>query len=160
MLVKQVCNTTTFFNKLSADTFMELGEGNTKNMTTRNALQYLATIMKVDVKMRLVELQQVQKFETNFEQRDEVEKQVISIYEENKSAFEVNLNSAIYKQKICVGDALGGVGQGKTRTCHEVIRILREYEKNEDIKFFYFYWDCKNGFALVSNETVDVCIRF
>jgi hypothetical protein len=131
---------------------------NLKRMDTQQALSYLVSKLGVDMRKRLEELQKPYDFSTDFEQRDELEKQLSEIYKQNLLAFNQNLKEAITKQKIVVGDALGGVGQGKTRACFESIRILRKTEKNQNIRFFRFYWDAGNGLALEKGEPHNACI--
>jgi len=129
-----------------------------KNMTAQNFFEYVAEKLNVNMKERLEVLKQYHQFDVDFEQREEVKDQLSKIYDANKEAFELNLIKDINKQRIHVGDAIGGAGQGKTRTCKEAIRILREYEKNDKINFYSFYWDSRNGLSLQEYESIVGCI--
>lgn len=152
-VVKQAISILT--NRLVKGTYISNANRTQKllDMDCQDALETLMNMLEVDMEERLRQLQLPRHFNTEFVQRDEVKKEIVSLYEANMKAFNNNQYRGIIKQDVFFGDAMGGAGQGKTRTCHEAQRILQS--NFTDISFYYFYWDSNNGLGLATEETAE-----
>jgi hypothetical protein len=87
--------------------------------------------------------------QTPFLNRDKFKTQSYSIYQSCKDAYKQNIKEGIPKQRITIGNIMGGAGQGKTRACLELVNILKEKYEDDiilSVRFEFYNGSMLRGF--------------